>query len=69
MATDYSGLVSLLQGENSLVKDANMDADQILRALTKKAAISTDPMDIFKAELLAKAAAMQQLGSAWSDLY
>lgn len=64
MATDYSGLVSLLQGDSSLVENAGMDADQILRALTKKAAKSTDPMDIFKAELLAKAAALQQLGSA-----
>jgi len=63
MATDYSALVGLLQGGTSLRESAGLDADQIIRALRKSAASETDPMDLFKQELLAKAAQIQALGS------
>lgn len=47
-----------------MAEEAGLDADQILRSLRKKAAKSTDPMDLFKAELLTKAALLQQIGGA-----
>jgi len=63
MATDYSGLVSLLQGGQSLRESAGLDADQILRSLRSSAAKKSDPLDLFKTALLAKAAEIQALGS------
>lgn len=64
MAADYSSLIQYLSGTGSVAEEAGLDADQILRSLRKKAAKSTDPMDLFKAELLTKAALLQQIGGA-----
>lgn len=64
MTSDYSSLIQYLSGSGSVAEEAGLDSDQILRALRKKAAKSTDPMDIFKAELLTKAELLRQIGGA-----
>jgi len=63
MANDLSGLVTYLQGGTSLRKSAGLDADQIIRALRKGAAVQSGPLDIFKDALLARAAEIKALGS------
>lgn len=63
MASDLSGLVTYLQGGKSLRESAGMDADQIINALRKGAAVQSGPLDLFKDALLARAAEIKALGS------
>ena len=63
MATDYSSLISLLGGGESLRESAGLDADDIIRSLRKQGAVSSDFMSALKSDLLAKALAAQQIGS------
>jgi hypothetical protein len=63
MATDYSGLISLLGGGKSLRERAGLDADDILSSLQNKGAVSSDFMSALKSDLLAKALVAQQIGS------
>lgn len=63
MAADYSSLVSLLSGGESLRKSAGLDADDILKSLRKQGAVSSDFMSALKSDLLAKALVAQQIGS------
>lgn len=63
MSTDYSGLISLLSGGESLRKSTGMTSADIIKALRREAATPTDPLDLFKSALLTKAANMKALGS------
>lgn len=63
MATDYSSLISLLGGGESLRKSAGLEADDVIRSLRKQGAVSSDFMSALKHDLIAKALEAQRIGS------
>jgi len=63
MSNDYSSLISLLGGGDSLRKSAGLDAKDIIRSLRKQGATSSDFMSALKSDLLARAAIAQQIGN------
>lgn len=63
MDSDLYNSLAQLQGGTSLRESAGLDADQIISALRKDAAVQSGPLDIFKDALLAKAAEIKALGS------
>lgn len=64
MAADYSNLISLLQGGESVRKSLGATSEDILRDIRQSAGSSNALLTGLKNEMLARALLLQKIGSA-----